>query len=90
MKRSGYFAYSRLATDYLIAASMTPGSPDVDDFLDKAQFYLEAAAEYAKLPSEKDYISVLLSAVLTLAERADEASKLFEGLDFEVEESVEE
>lgn len=91
MKKSGYFAYTRLAADYLIAAAMTSGSPDGDDFLDKAEFYLNEASKYAKMPAEQDLVATLIGTIDKLAERADEAACLFESLgELEMPEPVEE
>lgn len=78
--RPGFGAYVHAVTDYLLAASMVPGHPSTLVALDKAEFYLEGAALYATMPSERDLVAMLHTAIDALSDRHEEATALFEQL----------
>lgn len=78
--RPGFGAYVHAVTDYLLAASMVPGHPSTEIALDKAEFYLEGAALYVTMPSERDLLMALRGAIDALADRHEDATALFEQL----------
>lgn len=78
MKNSGFGAHLRLVMDYLIGASQVVGHPRTADVLDKAEFYLEHAALYARLPSERDMIAAVRGMIDALSDRNEDALALFE------------
>lgn len=79
--KTEYAKLTRTALEHLLSAATVPGSRNAAEHLSRAEFYLDAAAEEAKLEGERDLLARLTYACCELVDRNDEALALFSRLE---------
>ena len=87
--KTEYAKLTRTALEHLLAAATVPGSRNAAEHLSRAEFYLDEAAEQAKLEGERDLLARLTYACCELVDRNDEALGLFARLEAALSEEEE-